>query len=55
MTKYLLYLYQCDKCSKPKKCELRIFGSSAKPDSIPCIFATGYCAKWKLVKKIGVR
>jgi hypothetical protein len=29
MTKYLLYLYQCDKCSKPKKCELRIFGSSA--------------------------
>jgi hypothetical protein len=55
MTKYLLYLYECNVCQKPKKCQLRIFGSSAKPEDVPCIFNGGYTQKWKLIKKIGAK
>ena len=52
MTKYGLYLYECEVCEKPKKCQLRVFKSASKPDNIPCIFTDGYSQKWKLIKKI---
>jgi len=53
MTKYSIYVYACEVCEKPKKCELRVFKSASHPDSIPCIFAEGLTQKWKLVRKIG--